>query len=1193
MPALVQTAAGVSSAAATLTVALPQPTGLGALPYGANALIAVVFAWGDGGTAPTLGAGSVKLGTTTMTQQGATQIAGATGAGAFAFYAIPSVPSGQTAVTVTVTGVTTGNSISAACYEFAGMATSSLLDQFPAVTAGETSAWSSASTGTTSQPSEVAIGAYGGWNSVAWTPEGPASPWVNTAVQTSATEGGLLSKFFAGYRILTSPQTLTYAGSGGTTLYWNEAVIATFRGGAAQRPTGGTVSRRDPRRARGRAGPGPGASAGSAPAPGPLTAPVLPVPAQLVPADVTGAVTVVQQVTLTSAYDYGLSTVNMTTTDGNTLVVLAGWDLSTQATDAAMPAAWVTDSAGNVWHHVATTSSSVTGSRCCAWVCVNARPVSWVSVSLTTFASSLACTVAELANMPQEYSLAAAAANSDQSAATLPVTGGAPGSPAIAFTLLTAGTSGLTPPAPPGWTALTGVTSGAAGPNPVQIAPYWRTAAAAQSLDITWDAGRAVPLSGVTFAIEASAQAPVQGIPDFPVLAVQAGFGYTPGDPSQAPPTWVDITSRTIGKKGAQFITSLMGREYELSTPESGELHIALNNVDGAFTPGNTNSPYWPDVVAGTPMRVLAWWLGRWYHIGFGWAERWPQDWPDLPQWGLSQMIATDAISVMSSASMVAALDADMLLDEPYVLLQCAEQYFSYSNGLNSAGILDSYSLAPAQGLIASNASRVNGRAAMYVDGTAAQCATGQATYMLGDSDTGFGTTSISAAPTVASSGPGVIYTDPGLPSPRSPNGVSVEFWVVIGATVTSPDLQPTVFSAYGPPSAYAKRPSLSARILNYTGSASLQVTTAAGNTFTAPFSVSGSPQQIALTITQSALSIYVNGSLGATASLTSADTTTWRAVSLGCPNYAWAAGSIGVGNFVAFDLGIYAYQLPFQRIVSHYSTGAEGQKGVDATARLAQILAWANLGIPRAGQITFGGASASVTEGSAYSLSGQTAADAANQLATNEAGMVVAAPSGSVVFLHREALFNLPPVQTFGDSIAVADAQIPYLKQTAFDYDNTYIYDRVSVTLQVGPNTTITVITNDFASQAQYFLRSALKQTIQTTSDLDVYSLAQWNLAKYSQPQIRVRNIVIDAASNPAAFPAVLSIQQGQVATVTRNPVGGAPITETVQVQKIQHTVGPSVWRVAMQLSPYAPLDSVLQLGVPPHNTLGGSTLA
>lgn len=1022
-----------------------------------------------------------------------------------------------------------------------------------------------------------------------------ASPFtLSGATATNGTTPGIMAA--AGYAPLSGT---------GVTASWTWINSHTYVTVAAGYPPGvpvpvaqapqTSVSQRDPRRRpRARTGPALTASAGSAPGPGPLTAPVLPIAAQLVPADITGAVTVVQQVSGASAYDYGLSTVNMTTTDGSALVVLAGWDLSTGATDAAMPAVWVTDSAGNVWHHITTSSSSVTGSRCSAWVCVNARPVTWVSVSLTTFASSLAYTVIELANMPQNYSLAAASANGDQLNTTLTVSPGTPGTAAIAFTVLTAGAAGLTPSVPAGWSALAGVTSGAAGPNPVQITPYWRPAIAGQSLDITWDAGRGVPLSGITFALEAAAQPPVQNNPNFPVLAVQAGFGYTPGDPSQPPPTWVDITSRTIGKEGAQFVSSLMGRDYELSTPESGELHLALNNVDGAFTPGNVDSPFYPDIVLGTPMRVLAWWQGRWYHVGFGWTERWPQEWPDLPQWGLSKMIATDAISVMSSAAMVSALDADMLLDGPYVLLQCAEQYFSYSNGLNSAGILDSYSLAPAQGLIASNASRVNQRTGVYVDGTAAQCATGQATYMLGDSDTGFGTTSITTAPTVASSGPGVIYTDPNLPSPQSPNGVSVEFWVVIDATVTATTLQPTVFSAYGPASSYAtKRPSLSVQILNYTGSASLQVTTAAGNTVTAPFNVSGSPQQIVATITASSLSIYVNGTLSATASLTAADTTTWRAVTLGCPDYAYQAGSIGVGNFVAFDLGIYAFQLPFQRIVSHYSTGAEGQKGVDGTARLAQILAWANLGIPRAGQITFGGAPASVTEGSAYSLAGQTAADAANQLATNEAGMVVAAPSGSVVFLHREALFNLPPVQTFGDSIVVADAQIPYLKGTAFDLDNTYLYDRVSVTMQVGPNTTITVTTNDFASQAQYFLRSALKQTIQTTSDLDAYALAQWNLGKYSQPQIRVRNIVIDAAAHPAAFPAVLSIQQGQVATVTRNPVGGAPITETCLVEKIQHQAGPAVWRTSLQLSPYAPQDAVLQLDVPAHNTLGGSTLA
>jgi hypothetical protein len=903
--------------------------------------------------------------------------------------------------------------------------------------------------------------------------------------------------------------------------------------------------------------------------------------------------TIVQQVTGASTYDYGLSTVELDTSVGNTLVVLAGWDLSTQATTAAMPAVNVTDNAGNYWIHVGTSPSSVTGSRCAAFVCVNALPVQWVSVSATTFVSSLAYTVLEVANMPLNYSVDVAAVNSASSAAALAVSPGNASTVDIGFTVLVAGGAGVAASGPgAGWSALTGVTAGAGSPNPVQIFPYWAptSLSAGVSANISWSVGQSLPLSGVTFAIAASAAPPAQPNPNFPVVKAEAAFGYTPGDPSQAPPAWTDISARIIGREGSPFASSVMGREYELSQAESGELHLDVNNADGAFTPGNAASEFYPDVVLGVPLRLSAWWAGRWYFAGFGYTERWPQQWPDLPQWGISRMIATDAISVAASATLGSALDSDMLLDAPYVFIPASEQYTTFEGGINPT-----FTSADAQGLLAANASRVNQRAAAYVDGTAATAATGQSTNMLGDADSGFGTTSISTVPAAPASGPGVVYTDPNMPDPQSVNGVSVEFWLLITAAATSASLQPVVFSAYGPASNYSTtHPSLQVQVNNFTGNHTITVTLADGTAVTAPFSVSQLAQQVVLTLTSSALNIYVNGALEATVSLTAAQTTSWNAITAGCPNYAYQAGSVTVGNFTAFDIATWPYILPVQRILSHYVTGSTGQQGVDAVARVAQILAWANLGFARGGQEFFNGAQQPVAEGPAYSLGGASATDALNQVALNEAGMLAAMPSGALVFIHKWALFDQAPVAVLGDAPNPAAGEIPYLQPTAWDLDNTYLFNLTQTTQQVGPNNTITAQAADFASQHEYFLRSALQVTIQTTSALDAFDSANYAIAKYSQPQLRVSAVQIDAASNPAAaFPVILALQQGQVVTVTRRPVGGAVVTGQVIIQKIQHDIGPTMWVTSLQLSPYSPENAILQLDTPGYDVLGNMGLA
>jgi hypothetical protein len=53
-----------------------------------------------------------------------------------------------------------------------------------------------------------------------------------------------------------------------------------------------------------------------------------------------------------------------------------------------------------------------------------------------------------------------------------------------------------------------------------------------------------------------------------------------------------------------------------------------------------------------TPVRVTAWWNGRRYPVWMGYIERYPQAWPELPQWGFSQIVATDAVACASVANM-------------------------------------------------------------------------------------------------------------------------------------------------------------------------------------------------------------------------------------------------------------------------------------------------------------------------------------------------------------------------------------------------------------------------------------------------------------------------------------------------------------------------------------------------------------
>ncbi len=66
-------------------------------------------------------------------------------------------------------------------------------------------------------------------------------------------------------------------------------------------------------------------------------------------------------------------------------------------------------------------------------------------------------------------------------------------------------------------------------------------------------------------------------------------------------PTWVDLTHRVNNT-----LTINRGRDNEFGTVRSGQFIVALDNDDGALTPNNASSPYYPYVVRGTPIRVTA-----------------------------------------------------------------------------------------------------------------------------------------------------------------------------------------------------------------------------------------------------------------------------------------------------------------------------------------------------------------------------------------------------------------------------------------------------------------------------------------------------------------------------------------------------------------------------------------------------------
>ena len=677
------------------------------------------------------------------------------------------------------------------------------------------------------------------------------------------------------------------------------------------------------------------------------------------------------------------------------------------------------------------------------------------------------------------------------------------------------------------------------------------------------------------------------------LLATTTGGLFTP-----AAGTWTQISVRASAFPGATSAVAYF--EYAGGVPPATAVSYW---DDGGLCPGGQTVQV-NCVRDLTPVHVDAYWAGAWYDVGHGYVQAWPQEWPDLPQYGLSKMKAADALAVMASCTMPSAMQGEILIDNPYAYLTCGEQYLSFTTGLTGdSDTLVSAAFASAQFLQAANLSRTNQRYGVYVQASpSVQVQTGLALNLLGDQGTGMGATSYTGNPGVGA-GPGVVYADPNLPSPQVAagyNGVSLECWFVQDDTN-----EPYLLSAWasGSPYVASAAPDLLGGALSVIadGSTSQLTVFLPGTALVATYASSVNPQHVAVVLSPNAsvsfpspnwtAELWLNGALADSAAMTRANLLAWNAVTLGPARYTFGAVPFK-GNYVLGHAAVHSSALAPSRVTAHYRVGGfgtvSGAAGDTPQQRLAAILCWGNLGIARGGPLTFHGATENVWMGPAYDVGGSSATDAAGVITTSEGGQLACMPSGVLTYLPRWWLYNQPSAVTFGDNSQAGE--VPFLRGQAWDFDTTYLYDQVAATRVSGPTTSITATWRDTIGALRYFLRSALTQQVETTSDFDAYDASTWLANKYAEPALRVRSMTIDAAANPAqAFPAVLTTRQGTVATVSRRPVGGTAISTVVQCQKVSHRIGAGEWKTRYQLSPYQPDNSVLQLDTAGFDTLGG----
>lgn len=432
-----------------------------------------------------------------------------------------------------------------------------------------------------------------------------------------------------------------------------------------------------------------------------------------------------------------------------------------------------------------------------------------------------------------------------------------------------------------------------------------------------------------------------------------------------------------------------------------------------------------------TPVRTSCYWNGRRYPIGFGYVERWPQDWPDFPQWGWSKLIATDVVGVAASVNLPSAVQGEILTDSPYLCFPFSEQYTSAT--VSASGTTQV--AAECDGLIAVNTALNNQRTATYTDGTV-QVATGNSLNLFGDSGTGMGATGYTAV-TAASglAGPGAIYgPDYSLPSVDS-GPVMVEFWLAVTPPATGPTSALRVklmdvivqqdytsyLSGVGVlatvgmvfPAASPSNPYL---MMNTNASATTTSWTVPtlGPGGEATFYGANLPQTsslIQVVFNNGTATVYYMGTfeVGSVAY----DDPYGSIIALVFGNSVYSTGTTYGGYNYTMGYGtLYSHTLPWYRMLDHATSGQTGFIGDSFTDRAARYQQWANLNLGLTGPQD------TVSQlGPAYATDGSPLANALNTDALSTNSRWTGIGNGNLVVLSRQAQYDQPITATFGDS--------------------------------------------------------------------------------------------------------------------------------------------------------------------------------
>jgi hypothetical protein len=622
-------------------------------------------------------------------------------------------------------------------------------------------------------------------------------------------------------------------------------------------------------------------------------------------------------------------------------------------------------------------------------------------------------------------------------------------------------------------------------------------------------------------------------------FVVEVCFNQMPNDPAAPTAVWTDITQRCSNIRWSR------GRQYELDKVETGTFSANVDNLDGALTPGNTASAFYPNVVLYRQIRVTATVASTTYTLFYGYVSRWPQAYTQAGQRASTSIEAVDALGVLAQVNLNGWGNDALGAYSPTVVYPLDDganaTLFNASVGTTSPGtILTTPSLGTPQVVSGQNFDE----------------------SMPGFSGRTY--TSLTNATVTASPGSSIM-----LPTSLPAAGAwSVSMWVRFN---TLPTGQPTFLyiSDADAGQGITGRPYTQQVLLSgVTGGGALSIAYQADDTVSAAHGGSVVSAAVGkwhlVTLSLSADHRTLRFVLDQQAPITVCSIPSGTPMQFDRMTFVQLSGAnlnmtalanVDLANFAIFptDLAGDTVNNPCQTVL--YPAGVTAFASETTDLRAKRIAAATGFG---SRFVSTGTGDSTMSAGA---TAGQTATDALGDVAATEFGMIFARGDGMLVSTPRHARYNPNPTYFFGE------LELPY-SALSFDYDPTHLVNSATVSRPGGSTVTVT----DATSVKANFTHSQ-SYALQLSSDIPVRGAAEWLVSRYKDPKMRVSAFSVNPLANSDLVNAVLNLELNACVQLNRRPPGVQAIAQTCFVDRLEHQLtfdsSGGSWTVSYMLTP------------------------